>query len=242
MLEKLIVGRYIELNVLPPVNAGPAVNNVQEVNAVVQHIDESESSAKPTVGIVNNPNFAFQPGLGVRAGMQLDKFKAQFDRQRTSGTSLGASPKVHRNYVFLAWLGGLVSTVRPNGVDVLTGPMSGCWITSYTLGGVRYVGHVGTVESAADPQSVQARTAWNNLVGGIPPYQRSGFRPFNDWVGARPAPQPGEGAMQHYAIVTAAGTFHTVILFPQMAKPARRRIAAVQQLPDSLAGQAHGQV
>lgn len=230
MIEKLIVGRYIEFVFPAPVMAGPAVNDVQEVTAVVQHITESESLSAP----VHALPVGFNPGLKLKAELLGQKVKAELNRQTVSTSGLGANAKAHRNYVFLAWLGGLVSTIRPNGVDVLTGPMSGCWITSFMQAGQRYAGHVGTVDSPLDQQSIDAKAAWNGLVATIPPHARAGFRPFNDWVGPRPVAQPGEGAGSTYAIVTAANTFHAMILFPQMAKPGRRRIGAIQQMHDSL--------
>ena len=233
MLEqKLIPGRYIELTTLPPVNAGPAANGFQEVNWVVQHLDESESSGAPVTP--NNPmpgfNPTFRQQIAIGAQRVGEKIGNQFDRQRVSTTSVGASAKVHRNFVWLEWLGGLVSEVRLNGVDVLTGPMSGCWITTYLRGGLPYVGHVGTVNLHADPLSVAARTAWNNFsaVAMIGAY--SGFNPFNDpGVGAvQPGPLAGEGAMKTFALVTAAGTFHTLIGYSVMNKPSRIRIAGLK--------------
>jgi hypothetical protein len=65
----------------------------------------------------------------------------------------------------------------------------------------------------------------------------SGFNPFNDpWAGGPvPLGQPGESARKTFALVTAAGTFHTVIAYPQVNKPTRIRIAGIQQNFSSLA-------
>jgi hypothetical protein len=196
------------------------------------NIAESESSAAPVAPTNNiagfNPTLKQKAEIGLqRAGMHV---KSQFDRQRVSATELGQVAKAHRNFVWLEWLGGFVSEVAPMGMDVLTGPMSGCGITEYLRNGVRYVGHVGTVMTAADPASVAAKTAWNNFAAGIPLGQRSGFKPFNDpWIGAVPAALTGEAARKTFALVTATGTFHTVIAYPQLTKPCRRRIAGIQQ-------------
>ena len=232
--QKLIVGRYLELVTGQPVLLGAPANGFQEVTRVVLHIEESESVGAPVTPYnpVGNPSLKMR--ATVRAAQAREFVTGQFNRQRVSGTGTGAVTKTHRNFVWLEWLGGLVSEVQPNGVDVLTGPMSGCWITSYLKNGVRYVGHVGTVMAAADPLSVAARAAWNNFAHGLQMGAMSGFNPFNDWNGGFPVAQPGDGAMKTFALVTAANTFHTVVTFSQANKPTRIRIAGVQQIQPTL--------
>ncbi len=235
--QKIVVGRYLELTTPPPVLTGPPVNGFQGVSHVVLNIAESESSAAPVAP--NNPMVGFNPTLTqkVQIGAQRarQQLASQFDRQRVSATGVGQVAKVHRNFVWLEWLGGLVSEVAPNGMDVLTGPMSGCWITEYMRGGVRYIGHVGTVMTATDPASIAARTAWNNFAAGKTLGTRSGFNPFNDpWMGAEPAGLPGEAARKTFALVTGDGKFYTVITYPQLNKPNRIRIAGIQQRTNSL--------
>jgi hypothetical protein len=242
--QKLIVGRYLELVTPAPVNAGPAVLGFQELNRVVLHIAESESSAAPVAP--PNPRPGFNPTLRQRAAIGLQRagqqIESQFDRQRTSTTGVGAVAKAHRNFAWLEWLPGFVSEVRPAGLDVLTGPMSGCWITAYLKGGVHYIGHVGTDMLHNTPNSIAARNAWNTFAAGVPMGAYSGFNPFNDpWIGAPvPGPMAGEAARKTFALVTAAGTFHTIIAYPQVNKPTRIRIAGIQQNRSSLP--ANGQI
>ncbi|MGH9404249.1 MAG: hypothetical protein ACRD3D_00260 [Terriglobia bacterium] len=235
--QKLIVGRYIELNTPQPVFAGAAANGFQRVTAQVLHIDTSQSSA---AAVSNNPVMpGFNPGLKLKAQIALqragEQVQSQFNRQRVSTTGAGAVAKAHRNFVWLEWLGGVVSEVNPNGIDVLTGPMSGCWILSYLRAGVRYVGHVGTVMLPTDPQSIAARAAWNNFAPGVHMAARAGFNPFNDpWLGPATAGLPGEAALKTFALVTSTGTFYTVRTYPQLNKPTRIRIAGIQQNPSTL--------
>lgn len=241
--QKLIVGRYIELVTPPPVFAAAAVNGFREQTAVVLHIEESESLAAPVQASVTMPGFNPTLKQQVAIGLQKtgDQVKAQFDRQRVSATGVGAAAKVHRNFVWLEWMGGIVNEIQPNGLDVLTGPMSGCWIVSYLRGGVHYIGHVGTVMTHADADSIAARNAWNTFAAGVPMGSYSGFNPFNDpWVGAVPVALPGESARKTFALVTAAGNFYTVITFPQLNKPTRIRIAGIQQNVSTLP--ANGQI
>jgi hypothetical protein len=240
MLErKLIVGRYLELNTPQPGFVGPAINGFREVTRQVWHIDESEWESSPVAP--NNVMPGFNPTLGqsIQIGFQRagQHIKSQFERQRTSVTRLGQVGKDHRNFIWLEWLPGLVSEVRPNGIDVLTGPMSGCWITSYLRGGVHYVGHVGTDMERNHPNSIAARGAWNTFAAGVPIAAYSGFNPFNDrWDGAVPTPQPGEANRKTFALVTAEGHFYTIITYPQINRPTRIRIAGIQRKYNSLPG------
>jgi len=241
--QKLIVGRYIELDTPQPVFAGPAVNGFREQIAVILHIDQSESLAAP---VTNNPTLpGFNPTIkqqiAIGAQKAGEQIKSQFDRQRVSATAVGMVAKAHRNFVWLEWVGGIVNEVQPNGMDVLTGPMSGCWIMSYQRGGVSCVGHVGTVMEHGSADSIAARNAWNAFAASVPTPPFSGFNPFNDpWVGALPAQEPGELPRKTFALVTGAGTFHTVIAYPQAKKPTRIRIAGIQQNPATLP--ANGQI
>lgn len=237
--QKLIVGRYMELNTPLPANAGPAVAGFQELNRVVLHIDESESLAAPmTVAPNNLPTFGDRVRVGFqRAGQHIKS--ETVDRQKVSTTGVGQVAKAHRNFVWLEWLGGLVSEVRA-GMDVLTGPMTGCWITSYLRGGVHYIGHVGTVMTHDDALSIAARGYWNNFAAAAPIGSYSGFNPANNWAGPLPAAIAGDGAFKFFALVTSAGHFYSVFTYSQANKASRIRIAGIQQIASSLP--ANGQI
>ena len=241
--QKLIVGRYLELNTPRPVNAGPAAAGFQELNRVVLHISQSESASTPVAPM--NPLAGFNPPIDLKIKIGLQRFgkhvEAQFHRQRTSATGVGAVRKAHRNFIWLAWLPGFVSEVQPQGIDVLTGPMSGCWVTTYSRGGVRYVGHVGTEDSADSAKSVDAKNAWNTFAASVPMGSCSGFNPSRDPWTAGPTNQlQDELGRKTFALVTAAGTFHTVIAYPQGGKQSRFRIAGIQQNLSTLP--ANGQI
>jgi hypothetical protein len=241
--QKLIVGRYLELNNPAPSFAGPPVLGFQEVNQIVMHIAESESSAAPSASNVNMPGFnpTFKQQVAIGFQRASEEIKNQVDRQRTSTTGLGAVAKVHRNFVWLEWLGGLVSEVKVGGIDILTGPFTGCWLVSYLRGGVHYIGHVGTCDDHADPRSIAAKAAWNTFAASVPSHSFSGFNPFNDdWVGVVPVQQAGEGNRKYFGLVTVAGDFYTIIAYPQVNKTNRIRIAGIQKNKSSLP--ANGQI
>jgi hypothetical protein len=210
MLEgKLIVGRYIDG--LPDAQAtnGAAVAGIQPMAPVMLHINESSRSYRGA------------KGFGAKS------------------SDIGAghlAAKPHRNYQWLKWVQGSVSEVPQNGVDVLTGPMSGCWITRYMRNGVQMVGHVGTDMDAGNVNSIAAKAAWNGLVaaGGA---AATGFNPTRDYLAltpALPASKTGEnGAPKFFALVTAAGNFFTICTF-NIAHTQSLRIAAVQAVGNTL--------
>ncbi len=242
--QKLIVGRYIELNTPPPTNAGYAApHGFRPLNRLILHIDQSESQAKPVTP--NNPQPGFNPTfpkkVHIFAQQTGEKVLSQFDRQRTSATGVGALAKIHRNFLWQEWVPGVVSEVEMNGMDVLTGPMSGCWIMSYLRNGNTYVGHVGTDMDSTTANSIAAKAAWNAYALAAAPGSFTGFNPFNDpWVGPVPQQLPGESTRKTFALVTSANSFHTIICYPQTHKPNRIRIAGIQPNVSTLA--ANGQI
>jgi hypothetical protein len=231
--QKLIVGRYIELNNPTPTWVGPAAAGFREQNRIVMHIAESESSAAPTPSF-NFPNASL--GTKIQLGMQKTAadIKSQFARQRVSTTGVGAVAKGRRNFVWLEWVPGIVNEVQPQGTDVFTGPMSGCWITSYVRNGVHYVGHVGTDLDSTTQNSIDATGAWNRYAAGVPMGTYSGFNPFRDWNGGTPPQLPGENAVKFFGLVAADGTFHIVVTYPQGNKLNRIRIGGIQQIRSTL--------
>lgn len=233
--QKLIVGRYIELNSPRPTGM-PDASGFQTLASTVLHISESESAATP--GASNNTMPGFNPTFAQKAQIFAQRASAtvsnQLHRQRTSETLIGQSSKPHRNFIWLEWMPGLVSQVQANGFDVFTGPMSGCWIMSYLRGGKRYIGHVGTDMDPTNANTIAAKRSWNDFAATQPNGSIRGFDPFNAWVGTFPAALPGESALKVFALVTAANTFHAVATYPQTNKPNRIRIAGLQNLHSTL--------
>ena len=86
---------------------------------------------------------------------------------RTTGLSLPSGGIV--NFTWLDFIPGRI-TETPLTQDVLTGPMSGCWLTLYRRAGQRYVGHVGT-DSNSPLATTNAKTKWNAFAlksyGGV---------------------------------------------------------------------------
>jgi hypothetical protein len=235
--QKLVVGRYIELNTPHPAPSGAAAPpGFLPLTSVVLHINESQHVSAPVQQNVTMPGFnpTTTQQIKIAAQQSMAQLKSKFDIQRTSTTAPGTVAKAHRNFVWQEWVPGKVSETQPGTTDVLTGPMSGCWITLYTRNGARSVGHIGTEDDPNTQNSRDAKNSWNAFAAGVAPGTIKGFNPRRDWVGAFPPAQPGEAGMKIFAVVTGADTFHTVVTYPQLAKVTRIRIAAIQKMNSTL--------
>lgn len=152
---------------------------------------------------------------------------------KTSGVQVGTGPKEHRNFIWLPWLSGGISVVALSIGDVLTGPMSGCWLVTYRkANGVPHVAHIGTdIASAAKTKAV--KDAWNAFANANQGDLIGGFNPLRQWQGALPAQRGGEGAARMFGLVTTDGRYFAVMTY-QQAAPAPNsllRIAGIQQIP-----------
>ena len=243
MIEvKLIVGRYFDLRTpVPVISPHGAPAGFQRLTPIDLHITQSKFSATPLPANPlgpNNPIPGFNPTFKQKAEIRAERARmhasSQVHRQRVSKTGVGTTAKLHRNFRWLEWIAGVVSETETNGRDVLTGPMSGCWIMSYTHVALPYVGHVGTDTNAGTANSIAARGAWNGFGAAAPPGSITGFNPFNDWVGPIPAGLPGEAARKTFGLVTAANSFYSAIVYPNTNKPTRMRIAGIQLIASTL--------
>jgi hypothetical protein len=164
--------------------------------------------------------------------------------QKQSSIVEGTGTKVHRNFQWLAWIPGAISAVQTGG-DVLTGPMSGCWVVVFKRNGIEYVGHIGTVTSPNDPQSIAVKTAWYKFARGAGPGDEiSGFNPHRVWPSeaSLPAKKPGDGRAVIFGLVTQTKELHAVVMYKGNAPvnvteipPGQRasniyRIAAIQNV------------
>ena len=128
---------------------------------------------------------------------------------KTSNVNAGTGMKAHRNFQWLNWVAGAINQVTFGNLDVLTGPMSGCWIMKYKIGGIEYVGHVGTFNSADSPESIAAKTAWNAFAVANPNDILGGFKP--KWNGAWPPCIKGDKTTgQTTFALVSGGDFYTV--------------------------------
>jgi hypothetical protein len=166
--------------------------------------------------------------------MTIEESTGVFQKQSNIIIDQQNATKVHRNFQWLAWIPGAISAVQLPWGDVLTGPMSGCWLVIYKRNGIKYVGHIGTAENTTSPQSIAAKEAWykfaplageGNLIAG--------FNPLKAWTNF-PKPQPGDGPPDIFGLVTTSDVSYAVFTFKGDGRTRAvnlRRIADIKQIP-----------
>jgi hypothetical protein len=142
----------------------------------------------------------------------------------------GTDAKDHRNFQWLGWYKGAVSQAALGNTDVLTGPMSGCWITVHQFSGQPHVGHVGTFETPNHPKSVAAKKAWKDFAAANPEAVIKDFNPFRSFNGNWPETKTGDHAWgkKVIALVTSDQSLHSICLWKQEEGNGVYRIAEVK--------------
>ena len=225
MLEKLIVGRYVTFKDPKPkityadgtfLTQPKIVMTMAQSVREKQHVPQWDSAAK-----------AF-----VYEGNQK---KEVSQKQRVSQMVAGENQsKVHRNFQWLGYYGGAVSQVALDGLDVLSGNFSGCWMTVYRNAGVTYVCHVGSVDDAAHQKTLAAKKAWNDFAGANPHAILRGFNPARAWSheDSRPAKIDGDGLARIWGLVTR-DELASIYVYRGEKDWDRYRIAGVQAVVPS---------
>lgn len=202
MIEKMIVGRYLNLHTLPQLAHLP-----------------------PPGGFFATPNTHYYLDQSHKAG-----------GKRTSGYHHVPAPEVrkaHRNFRWLPWAAGSITELRIPGVEVLSGPFSGCWLTVYLRGGQYYVGHVGTSEQAAATAAV--KLTWNTTMVAHPGNVLAAFNPFRPYRHVQPPAQEGEITFRVYAVVTNSFRCYAIFTWRDSVTNLYR-IAEVQEVPNDRMG------
>ena len=213
MLEKLIEGRYIDLDI-KALNVKPA----------------AVASAKPPHGsFVDSTNMQLnlQQSVSERTGL--------FSSTKTSGFAPGVNnAKVHRNFAWLKWIPPYISQIPLSGSDILTGPMSGCWVTTYRWPGAAndpvYVGHLGTCGTKEWDDGMKA--GWTQFAANNPTALISGFQPnraFTDDLDV------GQGEFTNiFALVTPDRRYYAVKLGRVGIQGSKYRIVKVKEVTPTI--------
>lgn len=169
---------------------------------------KAHTTGKKDGSIVNDPVRASAP-------LKYDGIDAALGVTLPHSSTLGLSPGKTVNYSWLSYMHGHTSRRLLSGGDVLTGPMSGCLIATWSDRGMRWVGHVGTVvESGSINKKVKQQ------IGTALPTQAAGFYPDKAW-GAGDIPpllQKAQSVSKFarpdvFALVTTSGTFFSILMF-----------------------------
>jgi len=153
-------------------------------------------------------------------------------RAMVAGTNTKES-KEHRNFQWLGWWGGAISQVVRH-KDVLTGPMSGCWIVVYRRDGMEYVAHIGkNKDNKAQTDAVIA--GWNNYAQHHAADIICGFNPRRHWLGREPHPNAltDNGIYQCFALVTRDPNprLFSVLTQRQKVDSNLLRIVGIEEVP-----------
>lgn len=115
-------------------------------------------------------------------------------------------------YRWLAYAPGRTARCVLAGGDLLTGPMSGCLITTWTDNGVQYAGHVGTIDGNGAVNRLVKREFAAAMYT-----QLQGFNPAAAWTQGeimqkvRSFKSPPRSNV--YALVTGPGVFYSILIF-----------------------------
>jgi hypothetical protein len=192
MLEKLIVGRYIELD-LPILNARPPA-----------------ALAKPPYG-----SFIDSTSVPVMLQQSAKKKTTAGTKAPFSAFKMGevSAKKEHRNFVWLKWVPPYVAQIPLGTVDVLTGPMSGCWVITYkwpTAADAVYIGHLGTEGNKVKDDALKA--GWTQFAAANPTALLSGFQPNRTYVDELEVGKNDDEFTFMFGLVTPDQKFHSIKL------------------------------
>jgi hypothetical protein len=198
--KKLVVGRLLDLSVIPVSPPLVALGGFQTQAPVILNISESAHSS--------------------------DKLR---------NVALGAhATKTRRTFQWLSWVPGATNQMLLGGVDLITGPMTGCWVNLYKIGGVPYVGHVGTENLATSTNSIEAKRGWDTWAGANAGDLIGGFNPMRHWKGPYPAaifpPKGTDGAFKMFGVVTALQKFYSLFTYEDRNIHGQIRIAGLQKI------------
>lgn len=198
--RKLIVGRYIHFDppVVQPGTYAYAAGDLVQTNQVPLTIGESFTTGSIFKGNSKRVSVVFE---GQTAAPQ----------------------KQHRNCQWLPWLPGALSHVPLGGLDVLTGPMSGCDLVFFNMNGVRHAGHLGT-DVEKDVANNAVKTTWNGLAHRV-----GRFNPLRDWAGPLPAKLEGESTARMFGLLTVEDRFYTLFTYQLTEDTKKFRIAGLQR-------------
>ena len=126
-------------------------------------------------------------------------------------SSLGLSMHMPIQYAWLDYAPGRTATLPFGPYDVLTGYMSGCIIAQWSSKGVRYAGHVGTIDSRPDVN----RPLKRNFAFAMAKDARA-FNPLAAWpsheieqILTQINPRPDQRIL---GLITTSGDFYSILM------------------------------
>ncbi len=186
-----------------------------------------------------SPPLATLGGFQTQTPLILNIQESAHTSDKLRNVVLGAhATKTRRTFQWLSWVPGATNQVPLGGVDLITGPMTGCWITLYRIGNLPHVGHVGTESLRTSTNSIEAKKGWDTWAGAHMADLIGGFNPTGNWKGAFPAainpPKGTDGAFKMFGVVTTAQKFYALFTYEDRNIQGRIRIAGLQKISPTL--------
>jgi len=157
--------------------------------------------------IILNPTQAPQPMTSDGMDGEL------YDLGLPNITDLGLRKGQTIPFSWLCYAPGRTTKRMLSAGDVLTGYMSGCPIALWTENGMRFVGHVGTIDSNPPVNQLVRQTFANAM-----PHDVTGFNPAAAWQPNEIAGMMGKlktvfADPKVMALVTTNGDFYSIVMF-----------------------------
>lgn len=178
----------------------------------------------------NDGDFTAQPQHLMYVGEAVKSGKLG-SRIKTSDMTPGQhATKARRNFQWLTWLPGAITHILIGGVDVITGPMSGCDLVIFRQNGAAHAGHLGTdVDNPA--RNTAVKNAWNAFATNHHARVIGGFNPLRDWPRNNyPAHKGKDGQARIFGIYTSNHTFYTLFTY-QQTDTGHLRVAGLERIP-----------
>jgi hypothetical protein len=177
----------------------------------------SDVSSVEDGAIVNNPAVIANPMVYV--GMDKEIYISNFSYYFTSSLT---GPNINTNipYNWLCYVLGQTARLGLTG-DILTGFMSGCWITTWLDLGGRYVGHVGTIERVLKTEAPNT-TVKTQFRTTMPP-DVLGYSPADAWsfdeIKAVMSESKENLEVKILSLVTINYQFYSILFLRRMSEP-----------------------
>ncbi len=157
---------------------------------------------------------------------------AQTQTMLTFGHAVGAGKLVGVNPSFrwLTYYKGSITTMAFDGLDIVTGDMSGCWLVAYSVGGTARLAHVGTDYMSA-PNSTLVKRTWDFTAQQADHTMLAGFQPNAAWDGHFPAAIKDWSVQgKVWGLVTAQLKLFSIYVFPGVTSMTTFRVAGIQEV------------
>lgn len=144
-----------------------------------------------------------------------------------------------QEFRWLHYYPGLIAHTDTGTFDIMSGPMSGCWIVTFIAMGVLQAGHIGTLVDQ-DEENSRIKSAWRLFASTYTVDLRAAYNPFRSALelGGGSVPErmededgpPTFWAVMQYEAESTTYSFNVIVTYNKRAAGADRilcRVAAV---------------